>query len=161
MADWIYCATRGQVGAAATQSLLRAHQVIWCAPRSRRRWPGVPIPGERLWLVWQGQQDGDLVVLLLGGGRLVAHAELRFGSNLLWTTALYPGIYAEAVRLGYSGASSMSFLRLEAAQVTPAENPPQVPGLGPLPIGLSQAAPPQVALLEREVPLACSSPLPG
>jgi hypothetical protein len=113
-----------------------------------------------LWLVWQGLQHGDPVVLLLGGGRLVAHAELRFGSNLLWTTSLCPGIFAEAARLGYSGASSMSFLRLEAAQVTPAENAPQVPGLGPLPIGLGQAAPPQVDLLVRELALVCSSPRP-
>jgi hypothetical protein len=152
MTDWIYCATRAQADAAKTQSLLRTHQVVRCAPRPPRAWPRTPVAGERLWLVWQGQQDENPVALVLGGGRLVAHAQERFGTNLLWTDPLYPGIRAEAVRLGYSGTSSMSFLRLAAPQF-PAGDPPQLPAFDPLHPGLYQATPQQIGVLEHLLPI--------
>src|SRR5437868_851373 len=116
MTDWIYCASRAQADAPKTQSLLRTHQAVRCT-RPAGGWPRAPAAGDRLWFVWHGHQEGDAVLVLLGGGRLLAHAQKRFGTNVLWTDPLYPGVRAAAVRLGYSGAASMSFLRLAAVQL--------------------------------------------
>src|SRR5262249_285539 len=53
MADWVFCATGRQAGAAHTATLLRGHQAVWCPPPGAGPgWPEPhPRPGERLWLV--------------------------------------------------------------------------------------------------------------
>src|SRR5437016_4849392 len=71
MSDWIYCGTDHQANADGTQSLLRAHQAIWCSPPGLRAWPDTPVvAGERIWLVWRDTRRASLV--LLGGGVLLS-----------------------------------------------------------------------------------------
>ena len=77
MTDWIYCGSASQVTASGTQTLLRTHQAIWCSPPRLRPWPGTPLPGERLWLLWQ-ESSSSPAVSLLGGGRVAkAPSSLR------------------------------------------------------------------------------------
>jgi hypothetical protein len=151
MADWIYCATAGQVNAENTQSLLRSHRAIWCPPPGMFPWPGTPQPGERLWLVWRQLSDAEPTALL-GGGRVLAAPRQLFGTSLLWTNPDVPGLYDAAVDLGYAGPTSMSFLRLDGT-VFPAEGQPEIAGLGQLSPGLNTATEQQAEALAGVLPI--------
>ena len=122
MSDWIYRATDQQVNAQRTWELLANpnFHAIWCPPPNLHGWPQNPSPaaGDRLWLVWQTQNDTQL----RGGGRLQPHAPPLF----LWTNAHLPGVRPFAQTLGYHGPTNMSFLRIgnaEQAIVVPQPHP--------------------------------------
>jgi hypothetical protein len=146
-ADWIYCGSASQVPAAGTQSLLRAYEAIWCSPPRLRPWPGTPKPGERLWLLWR-QSPSD-PVLLLGGGRIVQAPRNIFHTNLLWTNADVPGVADQATRLGYTGPTNMSFLRLKPVVFPVGGYPQPIRGNWSIETGLNIATPSQVAALSH------------
>jgi hypothetical protein len=146
MSDWIYCATAGQVNAAHTQSLLQTHQAIWCPPPGLHPWPGTPVPGDRLWLVWRAQAGGD-PTFLLGGGRIEQAPRNLFNTNLLWADPDMRGVRAAGQQLGYTGPMNMCFLRLQGAVFPLAEGNPQAPGLGALEAGLNVATAQQAQVL--------------
>lgn len=113
--DWIYCGTKPPVGATGTQELLRSHQVIWCPHRDvlhmRRPWPDIdPVPNEKLWLVWRGADQPN--VILLGGGRIWQAPRSRWETSILWIDEDHPGIRNAATSLGYRGPADMAFLHL-------------------------------------------------
>jgi hypothetical protein len=110
MADYIYCGTDVQVGAANTASLLASHQAIWCPNHRLRPWhvTNHPSSGDRMWLAWSAQANGALT--LLGGGRVQLGPKQKFGSAALWTDR---AARQHAKSLGYSGPTSMSFLKLD------------------------------------------------
>jgi hypothetical protein len=110
---------------------------VWCPPDTRRLRPAA---GERLWLVWQATPS--TAPTLLGTGRLRATP----GGELLWTNRAAPGIRDLARQFGYRGPSNMAFLRLDETRIAPANL--GLPGLGPVPIGLSEASESQRGLLE-------------
>jgi len=144
MSDWIYCGSDSAVGAIETQNLLSTHEAIWCSPPGLRPWPGVPQPGERLWLVWR-ESENSQTILLLGGGILAQSPRNVFGTNLLWTEVDSPGIRTAAVQLGYEGPTSMSFLRL--SEVVLPIGQPAIQGLVGIPTRLSEPTPAQLAVL--------------
>jgi hypothetical protein len=84
--------------------------------------------------------------LLLGGGRLAANAQPRFGTNLLYTNSDIHGVRNAAEQLGYGGGLGMSFLRVQEI-VFPAVEHPVVAGLGAIPNALSEANEAQSAIL--------------
>jgi hypothetical protein len=144
--QWIYCGSDAGVGADATQSLLRSHAAIWCTPPGLRPWPGTPEAGDTMWLVWRS--GGQAV--LLGGGILASAPQQRYQTSILWTDSDYPGVRAEAERLGYGGGTAMSFLRLHNT-VFPSTDALSVPGnLSP---GLNVASPKCIELLNRVLPI--------
>lgn len=151
MADWIYCGSDAAADAAGTQSLLRSHQAIWCAPPGLRPWPGTPQPGERLWLVWRASTVAP-TILLLGGGRIEQAPRSLFGTDLLWTDPDAQGIRAAAEQLGYEGGTAMSFLRLVSVVFPTGQ--PLIQGLTGIDNRLNKATAPQLAVLLAELPIA-------
>ena len=127
MPDWVYCGTDQQVGAAETLALLVNYNAAWCSPPNLRAWPAAPAPaaGDRLWLVWTG---AGAPPVLLGGGRILANAQPRYGTALLWTNTDIPGVTQYAMIQGYGGGTGMSFLRLGnvVACNAPFPNAPQL-----------------------------------
>ena len=78
----------------------------------------------------------------------VGNIQPKFGTNLLHTDTDIPGgVRAEAMRLGYGGGSSMSFLRLQN-MAFPAAGHPVIAGLGQIPNALSEASNAQRTVLE-------------
>ena len=146
MPDWIYCGTEQQADAQGTQNLLRTHQAVWCSSPRLRAWPGEAAPGERLWLVWRATNSDS--TSLLGGGTLLRGPREVYHSTLLWTEADLKGLRAEAVKQGYSGPTSMSFLRLSNV-VFPDSSPIAIVGLGHLVGGLNAATAEQTERLEK------------
>src|SRR5687768_9682828 len=102
---------------------------VWYPPDARRLKPAA---GDRLWVLWQGKPGEPAT--LLGTGRLRAAP----GGNLLWTNRAAPGIRDLARQSGYRGPSNMAFLRLEETRIVPANI--ALPGLGDVPVGLSEAS---------------------
>jgi hypothetical protein len=145
MADWIYCGTDPPVNADGTQGLLRTHQAIWCRPPGLHPWPGFPADGDQIWLVWRNEAGGP--ILLLGGGRLVANTQPRYGTNLLHTNSDIPGVRDEAEQLGYGGGLGMSFLQVQDIAF-PGVGHPVVADLGVIPNALSEASEAQRAILD-------------
>lgn len=150
MADWIYCGSDPPVDADGTQSLLRTHQAIWCSPPGLRPWPGTPLPGDRLWLLWRDASEG--LILLLGGGRLAPNNRKRFGTELLHTNTDIPGVRDAAEGHGYGGGLGMSFLRLRGV-VLPHGVPSAVTGFCAIPNALSEATVAQAATLNNLLPV--------
>ena len=101
------------VGADGTHELLERRGAIWCPPpRLRRGWPGVPQPGEKLWLLWR-QMEVHQPTVLLGGGRILLAPRRLFGTGILWSDVDDRGLRQAAGALGYGGGNAMTFLRLE------------------------------------------------
>jgi hypothetical protein len=142
-ANWIYCGSGSEVDANGTQSLLRDRRAIWCSPPGLRPWPATPQPAEPLWLVWR-QADFVPDLLLLGGGKIQQAPRQLFGTNLLWTNPDAQGLRAAAVRLGYEGPTSRSFLRLQPVVLPTGQPPIQIDGVH---YGLNLASPDQIAAL--------------
>jgi hypothetical protein len=133
----IYCATP-PTDALNTLGLLQSpFHAVWY-PRDVRRLK--PAAGDRLWVLWRGAPD--TAPTLLGTGRLRAAP----GGELLWTNRGAPGIGDFARQFGYRGPSNMAFLRLEETRIAPANI--GLPGLGPVPVGVSEASELQRELLE-------------
>jgi hypothetical protein len=133
----IYCATP-PIDALDTLGLLQSpFHAVWYPPDARRLKPSA---GDRLWVLWQGAPADPPT--LLGTGRLRAAPS----GELLWTTRAAPGIRDFARQFGYRGPSNMAFLRLDETRIAPANI--ALPGLGTVPVGLSEASEPQRELLE-------------
>ena len=134
----IYCAAP-PVDALNTLGLLQSpFHAIWYPPYGRRLKPAA---GERLWLVWQASPAASPT--LLGTGRLRATP----AGDLLWTQRVAPGLRELARQFGYRGPANMAFLRLEETRLAPANL--ALPGLGPVPGGISEASAAQRDALER------------
>ena len=151
MADWIYCGTEPPVNAAGTQSLLRSHRAVWCSPPGLRPWPGIPLAGDRLWLVWRAAVSSP--VLLLGGGRLEAASRQLFGTSLLWADPDNPGMRTAAEQLGYGGGNAMSFLRLCNPGFPTGGGQPAIPNIGTIDNRLNAATASQGAILQVTLPI--------
>ncbi len=152
MAEWIYCATGAQVGAAGAAALLREHQAVWCPPPGiGMGWPEPhPRPGDRLWLVWRSLAGVPGPAALLGGGRILPAPRILWQTDVLWAEADRAGLAQTFAELGYSGpAFSRGFLRVELAAPVPEKDFPDAPGLGALSPGLSRPAPRQVGVLRE------------
>jgi len=133
----LYCAAP-PVDALNTLGLLESpFHAIWYPPDCRHLKPAA---GERVWVLWRPGESA--APTLLGTGRLRA---TRTG-ELLWTNRSAPGIRDLARQFGYRGASNLAFLRLEETRIAPANI--ALPGLGAMPVGISEAAPAQRELLE-------------
>ena len=133
----IFCAAPPH-DALDTLGLLQSpFHAVWCPPDARGLRPAA---GERLWLVWQASPSA--AATLLGTGRLRATP----AGDLLWTNRAAPGIRDLARQFGYRGPSNMAFLRLDETRIAPANI--GLPGLGPIPLGLSEASEAQRGLLE-------------
>lgn len=133
----IYCATP-PIDALDTLGLLQSpFHAVWYPPDARRF---KPAPGDRLWVLWQAKPAG--VPTLLGTGRLRATP----GGEMLWTNRAAPGIGDLARQFGHRGPSNMAFLRLDQTRIAPANI--ALPGLGPVPVGVSEASEAQRMLLE-------------
>lgn len=132
-------------------NLLRTHQAIWCSPPGLTPWPSTPVlAGERLWLVWRGAASDAPIVL--GGGLLLSAPRTLYGTTLLWTDPDLPGMRSEALRHGYGGPTSMSFLRL--SRVALGRKPFQSGGrLGHVSGGLNLAEPEMVDTLSALLPV--------
>lgn len=146
---WIYCGTDQQVDATNTQDLLIAQDAIWCPPPIRNPWPGNPVGGEPLWLVWRAVNGGP--VLLLGAGIILAAPRHLFQTEILWTNPDMPGMRQYAQGLGYAGPTNMAFLRLHRIVYPPKVKSLQ--GIGELAGGLNVATPAQVEILRQELPI--------
>ncbi len=127
MTHWIYCGTVPPVDASGTQALLRDEAAIWSPPPGFRPWPGIPIPGETLYLVWRSAPGKP--VRLLGCGLILAAPRRLYGTEVLWTGRDDPGMRAAAERLGYTGGPAMSFLRLAAPWLADGAALPEIEAL--------------------------------
>ncbi len=133
----IYCATP-PVDVWNTLGLFQSpHHAIWYPPSARGL---TPAAGERVWLVWR--EKPALPPTLLGTGRLRATTT----GDLLWTSRSAPGLRDLARQFGFRGPSNMAFLRLEETRIAPASL--SLLGLGPVPVGLSEASGQQREVLE-------------
>jgi hypothetical protein len=133
----IYCASP-PTDALNTLGLLQSSfHAVWCPPDARRVKPAT---GDRLWVLWRGTAAD--APTLLGTGRLRPTP----AGEILWTNRVAPGIGNLARQFGYRGPSNMAFLRLEETRIAPANI--GLPGLGPVPIGVSEASAVQRDLLE-------------
>jgi len=133
----IYCATP-PIDALNTLGLLQSpFHAVWYPPDARRLRPAA---GDRIWVLWQGKPVDPAT--LLGTGRLRATP----GGGVLWTNRAAPGIRDLARQFGHRAPGSMAFLRLEETRIAPANI--GLPGLGPVPVGLSPASETQRELLE-------------
>jgi hypothetical protein len=133
----LFCAAP-PVDALGTLGLLESPILaVWYPPDCRRL---KPVAGERLWVVWRA--DPQAAPTLLGTG----HLRPTPAGELLWNNRSAPGIRDLARQFGYRGPSNMAFLRLERTRIAPANI--ALPGLGALPVGISEAAPAQRELLE-------------
>ena len=148
--NWIYCGSESAVDSAGTQDLLRNHQAIWCSPPGLRPWPGIPHPGDRIWLVWRNSPATE-IVQLLGGGRIQKAPRALFGTILLWTERDTPGLRAAAESLGYEAGNAMSFLRLEAVVFPNAQT--TIHGLGGISTRLNVATEEQFSALYALLPI--------
>jgi hypothetical protein len=133
----IYCATPPPDVLGALGLLQSPFHAVWYPPDARRLKPAA---GDRVWVLWQSKPAGHAT--LLGTGLLRATP----GGELLWTHRAAPGIRDLARQFGCRGPANMAFLRLDETRVAPANI--GLPGLGPLPVGLSEASEAQRALLE-------------
>lgn len=147
MTNWIYCGTDPPVAAPGTQQLLQTRQAIWSPPpQYRPPWPGMPRPGERLWLVWR-PGGAETPIRLLGGGRIERAPRDLFHTSILWTNPDDPGLRDAARELGYGGPSNMSFLRLVKTVLPHGGGQPLVQGLEAIGSRLTVATPAQIRLL--------------
>ena len=133
----IYCATPPSDALNTLGLLQSSSHAVWYPPDIRRLRPSA---GERLWVLWQGKPLDPPT--LLGTGRLRATST----GEILWTNRAAPGIRDLARQFGYRGPSNMAFLRLEETRIAPANI--GLPGLGPVPTGVSEASETQRELLE-------------
>ena len=151
MSSWIYCGSDAGVDAVATQSLLRSHAAIWCAPPGLRPWPATPEAGEAIWLVWGSTAQNGY--RLLGGGILAAAPRQLYDTALLWTDPDCPGMRAEAEGLGYHGGPAASFLRLKSVVFPRDDTMPVLEDVGPLQVGLNRATPKWTERLKHLLPM--------
>lgn len=133
----IYCATPPMDPLNTLGLLQGSFHAVWYPPDARRLKPAA---GDRIWVLWQGKPADPPT--LLGTGRLRATP----AGELLWTNRAVPGIRDLARQFGYRGPSNMAFLRLDETRIAPANV--ALPGLGPVPVGVSQASESQRELLE-------------
>lgn len=163
MSDFAYIATSAGVDAKRTWRLLRDWNAIWCSPHSYEPWRvrQHPTPNDRVWLVRISAVGSLEKPLLLGGGRLLAALQPRFGSDILWTNAFAAGIRPAAEQLGYGGPANMSFLRLDqtnpeskSTEVTwPEHHEIQIHNLAPRNSGLHDLTPEEAQLLGQTWPI--------
>jgi hypothetical protein len=133
----IYCATP-PTDALNTLGLLQSSfHAVWYPPDARRVRPAA---GDRLWVLWR-RTPADPATLL-GTGRLRPTPT----GEILWTNRAAPGLGNLARQFGYRGPSNMAFLRVDETRIAPANI--GLPGLGPVPTGVSEASEAQRDLLE-------------
>lgn len=163
MPDFMYVATSAGVDANNTWRLLRDWNAIWCPPSTYEPWRvrQHPTPNDRVWLVWISAVGSLERPFLLGGGRLLAAPQPRFGSDILWTNAFAPGIRAAAEQFGYRGPTNMSFVRLDqsspeakSTEITwPEHHEIQIHNLTPRNSGLHDLTPEEAQLLSQTWPI--------
>lgn len=142
MTAWIYCCTAPPVDAHGTQALLRSEAAIWSPPPGLWPWPGIPVPDETLYLVWQ-ETPGE-PILLLGCGTILAAPRPLYGTTVLWTGRDAPRMRAYAEELGYSGGPAMSFIRLAAPWLADDGALPEIVAMEPIANRLNIATEAQV-----------------
>ena len=153
MIDWIYCVTAVQVAEAKTQLLLRRYQAVWCLPPSIvPRLREVPLPGDRLWLLW-GKRIVGAAMHLLGGGRVQEAPQQLFGTRVLWSGPELPNTSQDATLFGIIGGPAMTYFRLHPVVLPSADLLLPLTSLGLLTVGLNEAAAEQVSLLSDVLPV--------